>query len=544
MAATRPARPSATLVVVRDGPAGLEVLLLCRAERGDHNSGAWVFPGGLVEAADRQWHGCCDGLTDAQASARLGLPEGGLDYCIAALRECFEECGLLFASGPPQGEVAPWRGLLHRGEKTLGEFCRTHRVQLDAGALAYLSHWLTPLGRAKRYDTRFFVAQAPQGQEARHDGTEMIGLQWMRPADALAQGAALKLMGPTRATLMTLERFDTAAAALAWARSPREVSLIHPRIGVDRQGPRPVLPTEPAYAELGKLDPEGRGDAHCDIEPGRAVRLSPGVVRVTAPNASVMTGPGTNTYLVGLAGQPCAVIDPGPADESHVRAVLAAAPGPIRWIVATHTHHDHSPAAALLKAHTRAEVLGRLPGHPHKQDGSFAPDRILVDGDRLAVAPSLTLRVLHTPGHASNHLCLLLEEERMLFTGDHVMQTTTVVINPPDGDMAAYLASLRTLHDELAPGLDWLAPAHGFLMAQPQRALQALIKHRLQREAKVLRVLRAHGPGTLEQLLPLVYDDVDPRMLPVAARSLLAHLNKLRHDAAVVADPLGAWSAA
>lgn len=162
---------------------------------------------------------------------------------------------------------------------------------------------------------------------------------------------------------------------------------------------------------------------------------------------------------------------------------------------------------------------------------------MLQHGERLQVSPQVTLRVVHTPGHASNHLCYLLEEEKTLFTGDHVMQDSTVVINPPDGDMAAYIASLRALLHE---DIDWLAPGHGFLMAQARKALQAVIDHRLKREAKVMSMVREHGPATLEQLLPFAYDDVDPRMLPVAARSLLAHLNKLHGDG-VVTEATGHW---
>ncbi len=549
-AAERPPRPAATLVVVRDAPGGMQVLLLCRAERGDHNSGAWVFPGGTIDKSDAQWRAHCAGSDDTTVSARLGLPEGGLDYVIAGIRECFEECGLLFAadaSGAPvalQGEAATrlgeWRGPLHRGERKLGALCEAEGLKLDVDQLVYFSHWLTPQGRAKRFDTRFFVALAPAAQTAEHDGSEMVAMQWLRPSEALARSDSLKLMGPTRATLSAIAHFDSAPALMVWAREPREVSLINPRIGMGHQGLRPVLPTEHAWAEMGRIDPLGHGTASYEIVPGRAVKLSAHVIRVTAPNASVMTGPGTNTYLVGGgANNEWAVIDPGPALPEHVEAILAASPGPVRWILATHTHMDHSPASVSLKQHTHAQVGGLQPDHPHKQDSSFVPDRVLSDGERIELGPNITLRVVHTPGHASNHLCYLLEEEKTLFTGDHVMQASTVVINPPDGDMAAYINSLRSLLHE---DIDWLAPGHGFLMAQPRKAIQAVIDHRLKREAKVLSVVRAHGPATLEQLLPFAYDDVDARLLPVAVRSLLAHLNKLQVDG-VVSEATGHWRA-
>ncbi|TMH09100.1 MAG: MBL fold metallo-hydrolase [Betaproteobacteria bacterium] len=538
MTVERPPRPAATLVVVRDADVGIEVLLLKRAERGDHNSSAWVFPGGTVDDGDRACHACCGALDDAAASERLGLAQGGLDYYIAAIRECFEEAGLLYAGGADPASLDAWRGPLLKRQRDFGELCRAAGLTLDVDRLVYFSHWLTPLGRPKRFDTRFFIAAAPAGQAAAHDGAEMVEHRWLRPADALAQEGVLKLMTPTKKTLEAIARFDSVAALLMWASGPRVVSLTMPHVGVGKDGPRPVLPDEPAFAELRRIDPAGHGSGCYDIQPGVAVRLSPRVIRVTANNGSVMTGPGTNTYLVG--GGPrneWAVIDPGPLDAAHVDAVLAAAPGPIRWIFATHTHQDHSPACVLLKARTGAPVHGRVADHPEWQDASFAPDVPLAGGERTVLHPEATLRAIHTPGHASNHLCYLLEEEKTLFTGDHVMQLSTVVINPPDGDMAAYIASLRALLDE---DLDWLAPGHGFLMAQPKRAIEWIIAHRGKREAKVVDALRDLGPADIDALLAQVYDDVSQRMHGVATRSLKAHLYKLR-DEGVACEIEGRW---
>ncbi|MFO1225278.1 MAG: MBL fold metallo-hydrolase, partial [Burkholderiaceae bacterium] len=158
-------------------------------------------------------------------------------------------------------------------------------------------------------------------------------------------------------------------------------------------------------------------------------------------------------------------------------------------------------------------------------------------GDRIALGDGCTLRVIHTPGHASNHLCYLLEEERLLFTGDHLMQGSTVVINPPDGDMQAYLRSLRLLLDL---ELDWLAPGHGFLIDRPHEVVRQTVAHRLQREARVVDALRSGG-GDIDALLPLVYADVPARLYPVAARSLRAHLLKLRADGRAD-EALGCWS--
>jgi glyoxylase-like metal-dependent hydrolase (beta-lactamase superfamily II) len=308
------------------------------------------------------------------------------------------------------------------------------------------------------------------------------------------------------------------------------VPCLRPQLARDAQGRMgPIVPEHPGWAEARRVDPEGAGTARAQVTPGEPMRLSGRVIRLTAANPGVMTGPGTNSYLVGaLKTNEWAAIDPGPADAAHVQALLAAAPGPIRWILVTHTHLDHSPGAALLAQATGAPVLGRRTPCAHWQDEHFNPARELHEGERLALDEDTTLRVVHTPGHASNHLCYLLEEEATLFTGDHVMQGSTVVINPPDGDMAAYLASLRRLRDEFAQ-LEWLAPGHGFLIAQPQRVWNFLIQHREQREAKLLAALTEH-PQSLDELLPRIYDDVPPARHAAARRSLLAALLKLRAE--------------
>ena len=269
------------------------------------------------------------------------------------------------------------------------------------------------------------------------------------------------------------------------------------------------------------------------------VRLSARVWRLTASNAGMMTGPGTNSYLVG-AGDASAVIDPGPADDSHIAALIEAAPGPIRYILVTHTHEDHSPGAAALKSLTGASVLGLKTRHPRWQDPTFAADRELRHGERIGLTAGATLRIVHTPGHASNHLCYLLEEERLLFTGDHIIQGSTVVIDPPDGDMAAYLCSLDSL---LREDLDALAPGHGTLIAAPREAIASLIRHRRRRESKVLAALPRDHPADLATLTGRVYDDVPSHLHAMAERSLLAHLLKLESESRAVRTA-GRWMAA
>ena len=258
-------------------------------------------------------------------------------------------------------------------------------------------------------------------------------------------------------------------------------------------------------------------------EPGRPAALSPLVRRATAPNPGMMTGPGTNTYVVGTTD--VAVVDPGPEDEGHVAAIDALAAlggGRIRWIVVTHTPLDHSPAAAALAARTGAHVIG------FDARDDFAPDQSVGDGFVLA-GPDFSLRAVHTPGHASNHVCWLLEGEGMLFSGDHVMQGSTVVISPPDGDMAVYLDSLAKVR-ALGPALRSIAPGHGSVIEEPAAILDGIVAHRLRREETVAAALVSIRRGTVDELIPLVYADVEEKLHPVARRSLWAHLRKLADD--------------
>ncbi|HJV68349.1 MBL fold metallo-hydrolase [Ideonella sp.] len=555
------ARRAASVIVLRDGASGApEVLLLRRAEReGDMRSGVWVFPGGVLDEEDAALGERCHGDSEVAANDRLGLPHGALAYTVAALRECFEEVGLLYAADGDVEAALHERELVRTGAD-FAALCARHGLRLDAGALAYHSHWLTPPGLPKRFDTRFFVARAPHGQQAVVDAGEALELAWLTPAQALESergesapgrsqadspprgaaaaaqppGGTMKLLPVTRETLKDLARFASVAEVLAEAHARRHPPRMMPRLGRDAAGRvRPVLPGEWAYAEIGRLDPEGRGTVCFELPPLAPVRLSERVTRITCANGSVMTGPGTNTYLVRApGGAEVTVIDPGPDDahtEAHLQAVLgAAAPGRIVRIVTTHTHKDHSPGARRLAELTGAPVIGRVADHGEWQDTAFAPRHMPIDGERIVLGAGATLRAVATPGHASNHVCWLLEEEGLLFTGDHVMQGSTVVINPPDGDMATYLASLDKL---LAlDGLRWFAPGHGFLMAEPQAEVRKLIAHRLGREAKVAAALRAAGAASAEALVPTVYGDVPSARHGIAARSLTAHLIKLAAD--------------
>ena len=508
--------------------------MLQRTSKAAFLPGAFVFPGGALDPDDASERAArrVRGLDDAQASARMGLAAGGLAYWIAAARECFEESGILLVFDskdlpidPRRAEnLEPFRTELNVGSLQFSAFLEKEDLYIHAHEIAYYSHWITAPGRARRFSTRFFVACAPAGQHGAHDRSETVHSVWISPREAIERGSRgeIELIFPTRSTLADLAPIPTPRAALEHARSLGDIEVNAACWALDHEGSQRLFRrADPPYHEIHWSDPEEKGDTCFVIQPGVEKRLDRYVRRLTAPNPGLMTGPGTNTYLVG--DDEIAVVDPGPALDAHVAKILEAGAGRIRWILTTHTHMDHSPASAALKAATGAQLLGRPAPAGASQDQGYAPDRVLGDGDRVAIG-NLHLRALHTPGHASNHLCYLLEETGMLFTGDHVMQGSTVVINPPDGDMRAYLASLERL---LGEDIAIFAPGHGYLIGAPHKEVKRLVAHRLAREAKVTAALKGRGAATLEELVRVVYDDVSPNLHPVALRSLSAHLDKL-----------------
>lgn len=281
------------------------------------------------------------------------------------------------------------------------------------------------------------------------------------------------------------------------------------------------MKTRNKYAESADKLPFMTPAVMAEFDPAKIARLTPLVRRITAPNPSVMTGPGTNCFLVG--NEQVAVIDPGIDDPEHQERIAAAGAGKIRWILATHAHPDHSPGARYLKELTGAELLGFPEQQKVVRDATFVPDRAVTDGDLLR-SEEFTLRCLHTPGHASDHLCFLLEEEKLLFAGDHVMDAVTVVIMPPDGDMKHYLESLRRL---LGEDIRAVAPAHGRVNPDPRGLFQYVIDHRLERESKIVAAMRKLGSATIPEIVRVVYTDVPEFLHPMAENSVFAHLLKL-----------------
>ena len=247
--------------------------------------------------------------------------------------------------------------------------------------------------------------------------------------------------------------------------------------------------------------------------------------KITAPNGGVFTGQGTNTYLIGE--EDLTLIDPGPNISEHIEAILKKGAGKIKRILVTHTHTDHSPAALPISKELNIPMFGRLIDRESEwEDETFIPDKVLNHGDIIST-DEYSLEAIYTPGHASNHFCFYLEKNKCLLTGDHVMDGSTVVIAPPDGNMTEYIESLRLLEDY---DISYFAPGHGNFMEDPSKTIQSIIRHRLSRESKVLRCIDKNNNSNLDELLPLVYDDVPEMLHPIARMSLLAHLIKLQDE--------------
>ena len=255
-------------------------------------------------------------------------------------------------------------------------------------------------------------------------------------------------------------------------------------------------------------------------------QITPLVRRITAGNPGMFTGPGTNTYLIG--DEEVTVIDPGPALHEHIEAIIQASAN-IKQILLTHTHPDHSPGTRLLQDNIGVPVFALITESSKDQDITFTPERILIDGEIIA-NEYYSIEVIHTPGHASNHLCYLLKDEKLLFTGDHIMDGSTVVIAPPDGNMQDYIDSLAKLKEY---DLNKIAPGHGELIEEPYAVVDWIIKHRFERESKVIDVLKQHNSGDLNTLVKDIYSDVDAMLHPVAKWSLESHLVKLMDEGVV-----------
>jgi glyoxylase-like metal-dependent hydrolase (beta-lactamase superfamily II)/8-oxo-dGTP pyrophosphatase MutT (NUDIX family) len=530
-----PLRPAATVLLMRDGPQGIEVLMTRRSMTASFAPGAYVFPGGVIDAADGQAH--------SMAQRRPTQSDLHLTQAIAAIRESFEELGILFALHA-DGRWADNADIAQIDRKApFAPQCQAKGLTLAADQVFVLAHWITDRDLPRRFDVPFLVARMPEGQTPVADESEQFEPVWVRPQDALTRHEAgdFFMVYPTIRTLERLKAFASVDAVLqACAVNDEPLWTSCPRAGWLAGNDARYMEHEAPFGELALVTPDGQIHHHLDWKTDQPVPLLKNVQRLTAPNPGVMTGPGTNSYLVGDPNTGYIAIDPGPADEEHLQRLWRAAGGQIRMIVCTHSHPDHSPGAAPLQALCthKPPILGLASKPTARANSRFTPDRELADGEKLVLQGTgvegevtHTLRVVHTPGHAANHLCLVLEEDGLLFSGDHVLNGSTTVIDPPDGHMGDYLDSLDKLAAAcVAGGIEFILPAHGHVLGFAHQAITHLKAHRLKREAKIAAAMQALPQGSLQEWVEKAYDDVPPRLWPVAARSLQAHVDHIREQ--------------
>ncbi|MEX3947911.1 MBL fold metallo-hydrolase [Paraburkholderia sp. EG287B] len=528
-------RPAATMLLLRDaqyeGAPAIEVLMTRRSAQASFAPGAFVFPGGAIDPSDARIAAC--------ASRRGTQDEVQAVQAVAAIRETFEELGVLLARRSDGAFVDDSDMAMLDRSTAIEEHCAQRSLTLAADCIYPLAHWITDRDLPRRFDVQFFVARMPAGQTAVADGAEQFEPVWVNPSDALARHAAgdFAMIFPTVRTLERLCSFESVEALLAACAGEKPLWSSCPRGGLKAGNVVRCMEGDAPYGELRLVCPDGQVLHALDWRSTDAVSLLRNVMRLTVANGGMMTGPGTNTYIVGSAATGFIVIDPGPDDRAHLQRILVATGGDIRMIVCTHSHADHAPGARPLQAvcANKPAVLGLPSGSFARASSHFVPDRELRDGEWLALAgdgETHRLLVVPTPGHASNHVCLVLVEDGLLFSGDHILNGSTTIIDPPDGNMTAYLASLDRLDAICVEHeIDFILPAHGYVLDRAREQIARLKAHRMAREAKIAQAVKILPNGSIDDWLRHAYDDVPARLWPAAARSLLAHLERLDEQA-------------
>jgi glyoxylase-like metal-dependent hydrolase (beta-lactamase superfamily II)/8-oxo-dGTP pyrophosphatase MutT (NUDIX family) len=473
-------RAAATLVLVRDSPRGMEVLLTERPKELRFMGGAVVFPGGAVADADLdpRWEAAAP--LDAAAAAALMDDEPGIARAahVCALRESFEEVGLLLA----EGAVERVDRAAATDASAFLDQCLANDIRLLVADLVPAGRWVTPLGAPIRFDARFFITRAPQGWEPDPDPREVAAARWATAAETLTElsSGRVAMAPPTVEMLQLLDEFGSVDQAIAAFHAGRSV---------------------------------GTGDL-------LSMRLSPLVQVVLAPNPGVMTGPGTNTYIVGTG--PTAIIDPAVDDDGYIDLLVELA-GDLAAILVTHRHPDHVGGVRALVERTG------VPVRAHGTQPAGGADVVEVSDEEELRFGGATLRALYTPGHASDHLCYFLDRAASLFAGDNILGEGTAVIAPPDGDMRAYMTSLERLR---VLDLDRIFPGHFRPLDGGRAVIDGYIAHRRQREARILAALD-DGPATMDEIVAVAYADTPSALHPVARYSAQAHLEMLQADGRV-----------
>jgi recombination protein RecT len=506
-------RAAATILLLREatkeGGDQYEVLMTRRSDKASFAPGAYVFPGGVVDAADQQ--------SDEVKT-----------FALAAIRESFEELGVLLVKDA-DGKFATQETLDKLARHPADSFnAELQRFGLTPAVddVKWLCHWITDRDLPRRFDARFYVARMPQGQIPVADESEQFEPTWISPTRALERFKAgtLKMIFPTIRTLERMAAYSSVDEVMAACQSNTPLFVSCPRAGLLKGEDARYMEHDLPFGELEMVCPSGQISHNLDWQHLEPRKLTTNVARLTAPNPSLMTGPGTNTYIVGEPGA-YAVIDPGPLDQAHLARIAAFVGTDLKHILCTHSHPDHSPGATTLKKITgNTAVISGLASLPTARAHSeFTPEVQLLGGERFKLGDS-TLRVVLTPGHAANHCCFILEEDQLLFSGDHILNGSTTIVDPPDGNMTDYLNSLDTL---AAADVEFILPAHGYVIGSAKKAIAHLKGHRLKREAKVMAAMTANPSSTLQEWVTAAYSDTDVRLHGIALRSLTAHVERI-----------------
>ncbi len=474
-------------------PWNPEVFLVRRSEKLAFLGGFSAFPGGQLDAAD----------AEVQVSSSMNAETAAAISCAA--RELFEELGVLVARGAESltnGQRVSLQDDLESGRMSWPELLRHYTLRLDARDFTFVGRWVTPPFSARRFDTWFFLVNCPVKQEPKVIPGELSSGQWIAAGRAHEQWQRAEIL----AVPPTLHALKTIADGLTSDLVERFLAI-----------------------------------AQAHREPVRRIEFRPNYICFPVRTPTKPPATHTNCYLI-YNSREILVIDPGSPYEDEQQVLAAAVDDlvrggrSVREIILTHMHPDHVGGVNSLREHLGGRVkvaAHRFTSEPLRD--SIRVDRLIEDGDviELGGSPGIALRAMHTPGHARGHLCFYEAETGTLISGDNIVGLGSVLIDPPEGDMRDYLASLRQMRT--LPNLSVIFGGHGPAIANPSTKLDEYILHRLERERKILEAVR-DGARTAEDIVARVYTDVSPKAHGMAERAVLAHLEKLEADGQVFVE--------